>query len=155
MATHYAGVSRPCRHVPGEVRVLGGGDGRPALDAGAEAVAGALVEGPVADHDVGHTAGDGHGRLVHGGARRAAAVVDAAEKREVADAQGAGHVDLGIGVGREGDHAIDLGRLDAGVPQRRGDRLGGEAQLARARVLGELGGADPGDGGPAGEARTR
>ena len=58
------------RQVRGEVGVLGVGDRRPALDAGAEAVARALVEGPVADHHVGHPAGHGQGRLLDGGAGR-------------------------------------------------------------------------------------
>ena len=81
------------------------GSGGPALDAGAEAAPGALVEGAVADHDVGHARGHGQRRLLDGRARRAAAVVDAAEEGQLADAETAGDVDVGVGVGAEGDHA--------------------------------------------------
>ena len=52
-----------------------------------------------------------------------AAVVDAAEEGQVADAEGAGHLDLGVGVGREGDHAVDVGR-------RRGRRRPGRRRTA-------------------------
>ena len=131
--------------------VLGGRQRRPALDAGAEAAARALVEGAVADDDVGHTRGDGQRRLLDGRARRAAAVVDAAEEGQLADAEAAGDVDVGVGVRAERDHPLHLGRGDAGVVERSGDGLDGEAQLGAARVLGELGGADAGDRGRAGE----
>ena len=137
--------------VPGEVGVLGVGRRRAALDAGAEAVAGPFVEGPVADDDVGHPGGHGHGRLVDGGAGRPAAVVDAAEEGQLAHAEGAGHLDLGVGVGRESDHAVDVGGSQTGVIEGGGHRLGGQAQLAAARVLGEFGGPDTADGGRPGE----
>ena len=132
--------------VPGEVRRLGVGDGQATLHAGAESVAGAFVERPVADDDVGHTGLDGQGGLLDGAAARPAAVVDAAEERELAHAETPCDLDLGVGVRAEGDQAVHLGRLDAGVPQGQVDRLDGQAQLAAARLLGELGGADAGDG---------
>ena len=107
------------REVRRHVRVLGVGQRRPPLHAGAEAAARALVEGAVADDHVGHARGDGQRRLLDGGAGRAAAVVDAAEEGQVADAEAAGDVDVGVGVRAEGHHPLHLGRGDAGVVQRR------------------------------------
>jgi hypothetical protein len=72
--------------------------------------------------------------------------VDAAEEREVADAKAAGNVDVGVGVGAEADHALHLGRRNAGILEGKVDGLDGEAQLGAARGLGELGGPDAGDG---------
>src|SRR5207249_88594 len=88
-----------------------------------------------------------HDRLLHGRAGGAAAVVDAAEELELADAEIARDLDLGIAVHRERDHALDLGRLDGGVAQGGFDGLHRQVQLAPARVLRELGGADAGDRG--------
>ena len=45
--------------------------------------------------------------------------------------------------------------VEAGVVEGGGHRLGGQAQLAAARVLGEFGGADAADGGGAGEGVAR
>ena len=149
---HPRGRSQqPHREVGRHVRVLGVRQGWAALHAGAEAAARPFVEGAVADDDVGHAGGDRQRCLLHGGAGGAAAVVDAAEERQVADAQAACDVDVGIGVRAEGHHPLDLGGSNAGIGQRGGDRLDGQAQLGAARILGELGGADAGDGGPAGE----
>ncbi len=142
---------QPERRVPGEVGRLGIGDGRAVLHAGTEPVPRTLVEGPVADHDIGHAGGHGHGRLLDGAAAGAAAVVDAAEERQLADAQAPGDLDLRVGVGAEGHQSVDLGRLDAGVTEGEVDRLDGQAELAAPRLLGELGGSDAHDGRIAGE----
>ena len=53
--------------------------------------------------------------------------------------------DLGVGVHRERDHAVDVGRGQTRVVERVQHRLGREPQLAAAGVLGEVGGADPDD----------
>ena len=142
---------QPDRQVGRHVRVLRVGERGPALHAGAEAAARALVEGAVTDDDVGHPGGDGQRRLLNGGAGRAAAVVDAAEEAQLADAQAARDVDVGVGVRAEGDHALHLGRRQTGLLQRQVHRLHGQAQLGAPRGLGELGGPDAGDGHPAGE----
>ena len=135
------------RGVPGEVGRLRVGRGRAVLDARAEAMAGALVEGPVDDDHVGDALGDRHGRLLDRAARRAATVVDPGEELEVADAGQAGDLDLRVGVGGEGDHAVDVGRLDAGVLEGKDRGLAGQLHLRAPRGLGELRGADPGDRG--------
>ncbi len=134
------------RGVPAEVRGLGVGRDRPVLHAGAEAVPGPLVEGPVDDHDIRDALGHRHGRLLDRAAGRTAAVVDAGEELEVADAGQAGDLDLGVGVGGEGDHAVDLGGLDACVLQRGHGGLTGQLHLRTPGGLGELGGTDPGHG---------
>jgi len=134
--------------VPAEVGALGGGRGGPALHAGAEAVRGALVHGPVADHHLGHARGHGHGRLQDRRAGRAASVVDAAEEGELAPAEAALHLDLGIVVHGEGGHPVDVAGREAGVVEGGLHRLHRQAQLAAPGVLGELRGANPGNGGP-------
>ena len=70
MATHWAGVSSPTGAYQAKLAVSALGDRRPVLHAGAEPVARSLVEGPVADDDVGHPGVDGHGRLLDGAAPR-------------------------------------------------------------------------------------
>ena len=54
-------------------------------------------------------------------------------------------VDLGVVVHGEGDHAVDVGRRDAGVVERGLHRFDRETQLAAPRVLRELGRTDAGD----------
>jgi hypothetical protein len=80
--------------------------------------------------------------------RGAAAVRHAAEEREVADADGAGHLDLVAGVERERRHAVDVRGCEPGVRERRLHRLGRELELGAPRVLRELGLPDADDGGP-------
>ena len=133
--------------VPGEVRGLGVGGREPTLHADTEPVARSLVERPIADDHVGHSGLDGHGCLLDGAASGPAAVVDAAEEGELPHAQAAGDLDFGIGVRAEGHQTVHLGRLDPGIAQGEVDGLHGQSQLAAARLLGELGGADSGDGG--------
>src|SRR3712207_8382533 len=86
----------------------------PVLHAGAEPVPGALVEGPVADDDVGHAGGDGEGRLLDGAPAGPAAVVDAAEEGQVPDPDAAGDLDLRVGLHGEADHPVDLRRPEPG-----------------------------------------
>jgi len=81
---------------------------------------------------------------VYGGG--AAAVVDLGEELQLPDARGTRDGDLGIGVHREGHHAIDIVRPQAGVVDRGLDCLAGELELAAAGLLRELGLADSGDG---------
>lgn len=135
--------------VPAERRALGGG--LALLDAGAEAAAGALVERAVADDDFGDPGGDRQRRLLDGRAGRAAPVVDPREEGQLADAGRLGDGDLGVGVHGEGDQAVDVRGGQPGVVQGGTYRLDGERQFAAAGVLGELGRADSGDGGPAAE----
>ncbi len=148
---------------PGDHRHGGGGDGEPhrvvpaVVDPArgrrrhrapghlAEPAAGTLVQRPVAHHHLRGPGGDGHRRLVHTAAGRAAAVADLAEERQLADAELPRERDLGHGVHGERDQAVHVGRPQPGVRQRGRRGLGGQAQLAAARVLGELGGPDPGD----------
>ncbi len=137
--------------VPGEVGRLGVGDRGAILHPGAEPVARPLVEGPIADHHVGHARLHGHGGLLDGGAPGTAPVVDAAEEGQLPHAQAAGDLDLRVGVRAEGHQPVDLGRLDAGVTQGQVDGLHGQAQLTAAGLLGELGGPDAHDGGVVGE----
>src|SRR5579864_6694428 len=108
---------------------------------------GPLVEGAVTHDHVGRPGRDRHGRLVDRSAGRASAVVDAAEEPQLTDAEVAGDLDLGVGVGREGDHAVDVVGLEPAVGEGGRDRLHRKAHLAPARVLGELGRADAGDSG--------
>src|SRR5262249_55746235 len=117
------------------------------VEAGAEAIWGGLVERPVY-HDGARYAGrNGQRRLLDHRARGAAAEPDAAEEGQRRDAEVAGDLDLGVPVDRVGDEPVDVLRLEARVPERSVDRLDGELHLAPARVLGELGRADAGDGG--------
>src|SRR5215472_7482960 len=98
----------------------------------------------------------------HRRASGASAIVDAAEERQLADADGARDLDLVVPVHGERHHAVDVGRLQTGVLERRCHRLAGEAQLRPAGVLRKLGGPDADDGGavaerhlePAGKARV-
>src|SRR5439155_2722430 len=69
-----------------------------------------------------------------------------AEEREVADADAPGDLDLVVAVHGERHHAVDVRRRQAGVVESRLHGLGRQAQLGAAGVLGELGGADAGDG---------
>jgi len=78
------------------VGALGVGHRCAVLHTGPEAVPRALVERPVADDHVGHARCDGQGGLLDGRARRPAAVVDAAEEGELANAEAAGDVDVGL-----------------------------------------------------------
>ena len=146
--------AEPHRVGPGVVEAVGvdlGGRGQREL---AEPALGALVEAAVADHDVGHAGRHRHRRLLHGRAGRAAAVVDPAEEPHLRHAELAGHRDLGGGVHGERRQPVHVVDAQPAVGQRGPDRLDGELELGAAGRLGELGGADPDDGGPARERHT-
>ena len=81
-----------------------------------------------------------------GSARSATAVVDLGKKLKVPDARGASDGDLVVGVHRERCETVDIGRAQAGVAEGFKHRLGRQPQLAPARVLREVGGADADDG---------
>jgi len=132
---------------PRELRALGGGGQGKVLHARPETPTAALVEGAITHHRVGDTGGHGHGGLDDGSAGGAAAVVDAAEVTQRSDAHVAGDLDVGVVIGAVGDHAVDVGRLQSGVGDGGGHGLAGQTHLAAPGVLGELGGADTGDGG--------
>ena len=104
-----------------------------------------LVESPVCDNAIRDSGRDGDRRLLDRRARRAAAVVDLREELQLTDARGSRDGDLGVGVHRERDHAVDVGRRQPRVVECVQHGLGGEPQLATARVLREVGGADPDD----------
>src|SRR5215472_16511771 len=87
----------------------------------------------------------------HRRASGASAIVDAAEERQLADADGAGDLGLVVPVHGERHHAVDVGRLQTGVLERGSHRLAREAELRPAGVLRELGGPDPDDRGPVAE----
>ncbi len=143
---------QPVGRGPRVLHLLRRGTGGPVLHAGTEAAARALVEGSVAEDVVGDALGHRHRRVLHGGARRAPAEVDAAEVGELADAETAHHVVLRVALHGEGRQPVDLLGCDAGVVERGDARLEGQAQLAAPRALGELGGPDADDGGRPGEA---
>src|ERR1700742_4568771 len=67
------------------------------------------------------------------------------EERQVADADVSSDLDFVTGVHREGDHAVDIARLQPGFIDCGFDRLAGELELTASRLLGELGLADAGD----------
>jgi hypothetical protein len=115
----------------------------------AEARARALVEGTVADDDVGGAGRDRHRRLHHDGARGAAPVGDARERGQRRDSEVPREIDLLARVHREGDEPVDVARAEAGVVERGLGRLARELQLASPRLLRELRLADPGDRGAA------
>ena len=119
MATHGGGgrAGRRGRY-DGMCAISALGVGARPCDAGAETVAGTLVEGAVTDDDIGHAGLDRERRLLDGGAGRPAAVVDAAEERQVADAEAAGDVDVGVGVRAERHHALHFRGGDAGLIER-------------------------------------
>ncbi len=151
MATHWAGVSSPTGAYQAKLAVSALGIGGSVLDAGPEPVARPLVERPVADDDVGHAGLHCHRRLLDGPAPGSPAVVDPAEEGELPHSQASGDLDLRVGVRAEGDHPIDLVRLDAGVTEGQVDRLHCQPELAAAGLLGEFGGPDADDGGGAGK----
>ena len=143
---HPGGRRRqPERHVPAVVDVLCSGAELAARDPAAEAAAGALVEGAVADDDVGDAGRHRERRLLHGGAGRSAAVVDAAEEGQLPHAEGASDLDLGAAVGGERHQSAHIAGRHPGVVECSTHRLDRQLQLGAARVLGELGRADAGD----------
>ena len=109
------------------MRLLGRRHRRTVLDTGAETSPRTFVERPVAHDVVGDTRVHGEHGLLDRAARGAAAVVDAGEERQLTDAEVAGDLDLGIGVLGVGDHTVDLGRVEAGVGDRRVARLDRQA----------------------------
>ena len=111
----------------------------------AEPVAGALVQAPVAHHDLRSSGRDRHRGELYASASRATPVAHLAEERELAYAQLAGERDLSGVVHCERDQAVHVRRSQPGVGQRRRRRLGRQPQLAAPGVLRELGGPDPGD----------
>ena len=104
-----------------------------------------FVESPVCHNAIRDTGRHRDGRLLDRRARRAAAVVDLGEELQIPDAGGPRDGDLGVGVHREGDHAVDVTGCQTGVVERVQDGLGGEPKLAAAGVLREVGGADADD----------
>ncbi len=117
----------------------------PVLHPRAEPAARPLVEGPVADHHLGHARGHREGRLLDGGTGRPAAVVHPGEEGQLAHPAGLGDGDLRAGVHREGDQPVHVGRAEAGVAERGSYGLHREPEFTAAGVLGELGGPDAGD----------
>src|SRR5204862_368287 len=80
-----------------------------------------------------------HRRLHHRACRRPAAVVHAAEERQVADADVPRDLDLVARIHGEGDHAVDVARLQPSVVDRGFHRLAGELELTATGLLGESG----------------
>jgi hypothetical protein len=103
-----------------------------------------LVQRAVAHDHLGDPGGDRHRRLLHDRAGGASPVAHLAEEPQLAKAELAGQGDLGGAVHGERHQPVDVGGRQPGVGQRGGRRLGGQPQLAAARVLRELGGADAG-----------
>ncbi len=119
-----------------------------------EAELGALVEGPVGDHHLGHPGRHRERGLLDGRGGSAAAVADLAEELQIPDPGRAGHGGLQVGVHRERHQTVDVRRRQPRVIERVEDRLGGQSQLAAPGVLGEVGGPDTGDGRLAGEHQS-
>ena len=113
----------------------------------AEPETGPFVECAIAHHGVGRARRHRHRGLHHGACRRAAAVVNPAEERQVTDPDVARNLDLVARIHREGDHAVDLAGLQAGVVDRGFDCLTGELEFASPGLLREFGLADADDRG--------
>ena len=113
----------------------------------AEPHPGALVESPICHNAIRDAGGHRDGRLLNGGAGRAAAMVDLGEELQVADTGGPRDGNLGVRVHRERRHAVDVGRREARIRQGVQHGLRGQPQLAATGVLGEVGGADTDDRG--------
>ncbi len=88
-----------------------------------ETVTGATVEGAEHRHALGHAGGDCHHRLVQAAGGGTASVMGASPERDVAAAQGAGHLDLVVAVQGEGGEAVDGAGVQPGVVTGRFDRL--------------------------------
>ena len=84
-------------------------------------------------------------RMLHRGARADAPARRARPPVDLLDAEVAHELELVVAVDGERDQAVDVGGREAGVEDRRAARFGRELHRAAAGVLGELGGADPGD----------
>jgi hypothetical protein len=65
-------------------------------------------------------------------------MMDLGEELQLPDAGGTCDGHLGIGVHREGDHAVHVTRCETGIVERVQDGLGRESKLAAAGVLGEV-----------------
>ena len=107
--------------------------------------AGAALSGPPGDRHLALTRGHGHGRVADDAAPGPPAEADLAEPRDVAGPEIAGYVGLHVGLHGIGAHAIDVGRCQTGVVQRRLDRLAGQRQLAPGQRLPIRGLPDPDD----------
>ena len=122
-------------HLRGSVETVGlvpahsGGHGPGRLT---EAVPGALVEGTV-DHDgVGRPRNDGSSGVLDGSRTPASTKRRTGSPTDLRDADGAYELQLVVGVLDKRDQAVDVGRLEAGVQDRRTDGLSGQLQFAAA-----------------------
>ncbi len=134
---------QPERHVPRPVDRVGRDERF--RDARRVAAPRALVEGAVDDDAFRNARRDRHHRLLDHANRRTAAVRGPTEERQIADADGARDLDLVVGVHGKSSHAVDFGRVDAGVGECGLHRFRRELQLRATRVLRELGLPDPDD----------
>src|SRR5215472_3255550 len=137
--------------IPSEVHPVGVRCGSEALHAGAEAAPGATIESAIADDHAGHAGCYRHDGVRHRRASGASPVMDAAEERQVAYADGARDLGLVVPVHGERHHSVDVGGLQPCVLERGRHRLAGKTEFLPAGVLRELGGPDPDDGGPVAE----
>ena len=72
-------------------------------------------------------------------------MVNLGEELQLPDARCPGDGDLGVGVHRERDHAVDVGRSQTRIVERIQHGLGCKPKLAATGALREVGRADPDD----------
>ena len=112
-----------------------------------EAVLGSLVHRTPDQHRFADAGVDRRHRLIERGGGGGATARYACGVRQVLDTEGACQMNLVAAVDREGDHAVDFGRIDPGIIQRRLGAFGCQLQLAAPGLLGKLGLADAGNRG--------
>ena len=81
----------------------------------AEAHSGAFVESPICHNAFRDSGGHRDSRLLDGGTRRAAPVVDLGEELQIPDTGGPRDGDLGVGIHGERHHAVDIGRCETSI----------------------------------------
>ncbi len=112
-------------------------------------------DGAVGDHDVGHAARDGGGRVQQHAHRAAPAVGDPGREADLLDPHRPHELGLLDGIHRVAHEPVDVPGGQPGVGEGGGDGLAGELQLRAPGLPGELGAAHADDGGAAPERDAR
>ena len=119
----------------------------------AEALPRPLIERAVYHHGVRHARRDGRGSELHRGRGTAATSTRASGVVQLRNAERADERELVVAVGGERDHPVDVVRREAGLRDRREDRLARELELGAPGVLGEFRLTDADDRGLVGVVR--